>query len=183
MKLADVDILMVPGYGGSGPDHWQSRWQTKLSSARRVEQRDWACGERARWVERLVDEAAKSTRPAVVIAHSHGSVVVAHAAARLRDKVVGAFLVAPPDWERPNLIEGFEHDFAPVPREPLPFRSVVVASRNDPYCDFQRASDFAAAWGSELADAGEAGHLNVESGHGPWPEGTLRFASFLASLK
>jgi hypothetical protein len=183
VKLSDVEVLIVPGFGGSGPDHWQSRWQARLSSARRVEQDDWGSGERARWVGRLVDEVAKSVRPAVLVAHSNGAVVAAHAAARLRGKVAGAFLVAPPDWERPDLIAGLEHDFAPMPRDALPFPSVVVASRNDPYCAFERASAFARAWGSELADAGEAGHINVDSGHGPWPEGTLRLASFLASLK
>ena len=38
MKAADADILIIPGYKNSGPDHWQSRWQAKLSTARRVEQ-------------------------------------------------------------------------------------------------------------------------------------------------
>jgi predicted alpha/beta hydrolase family esterase len=183
VKLSDVDLLVLPGFGGSGPDHWQSRWLTKLSSSRRVEHSDWSSGERARWVASLVAEAARSTRPAVIIAHSVGAIVVAHAAPLLREKVVGAYLVAPSDWERPNLVPDLAHDFAPIPRERLPFPSVVVASRNDPYCDFERASEFAAAWGAEVADAGAAGHLNVESGHGPWPEGALRFASFLAALK
>lgn len=183
MKLADVDLLMVPGFGGSGPDHWQSRWQTKLTSARRVEQADWFGTERDRWVAALVAEVERSTRPVVIIAHSVGAVVVAHAAPLLQGKVIGAFLVAPSDWERPNLIPGVEHDFAPIPRALLPFPSVVVASRNDPYCDFERATEFAAAWGAELADAGNSGHINVDSEHGPWPEGTVRFATFLASLK
>ncbi|HEU4536672.1 MAG TPA: alpha/beta hydrolase [Polyangiaceae bacterium] len=183
MKLADVDILIVPGFGGSGPDHWQSRWQAKFSSARRVEQADWFGGERARWVDTLVAEAERSKRPTVIVAHSVGAIVVAHAAPRLPRAIAGAFLVAPSDWERPNLIPGVEHDFAPIPRERLPFPSVVVASRNDAYCDFERAAEFAAAWGSELADAGNSGHLNVESDHGPWPEGMVRFATFLASLK
>ncbi|TIM62907.1 MAG: alpha/beta hydrolase, partial [Mesorhizobium sp.] len=26
MKVRDADILIVPGYTNSGPDHWQSRW-------------------------------------------------------------------------------------------------------------------------------------------------------------
>jgi uncharacterized protein len=183
VKIADVDIVILPGYGGSGPDHWQSRWQTKLSTARRVEQADWQNTERATWVTRLVTEVVKATRPVVIVAHSVGAVVVAHAAPHVLGKVAGAFLVAPSDWERPNLIAGVTHDFAPIPRDPLPFPSVVVASHNDPYCSFERASEFAAAWGAELADAGDAGHLNTESGHGPWPEGALRFATFLASLK
>ncbi|RVB59940.1 alpha/beta hydrolase, partial [Mesorhizobium sp. M7A.F.Ca.CA.002.04.1.1] len=42
MKVRDADILIVPGYTNSGPDHWQSRWQSKLSTARRVEQAEWS---------------------------------------------------------------------------------------------------------------------------------------------
>jgi uncharacterized protein len=35
---------------------------------------------------------------------------------------------------------------------------------------------------AELADAGLSGHINSESGHGPWPEGLMRFATFLKPL-
>ena len=41
MKISDADVIMVPGYTNSGPDHWQSRWEVKLSTARRVSQDDW----------------------------------------------------------------------------------------------------------------------------------------------
>lgn len=57
-----------------------------------------------------------------------------------------------------------------------------MTSRTDPYTAYERAADFAAAWGADLVDAGESGHLNAESGHGPWPEGLMRFAGFLRSL-
>jgi predicted alpha/beta hydrolase family esterase len=59
---------------------------------------------------------------------------------------------------------------------------VVIASRNDPYGSFEVAEDAAAAWGSLFIDAGEVGHINAESGHGPWPEGSLTFAKFLSQL-
>jgi len=36
--------------------------------------------------------------------------------------------------------------------------------------------------GAELIDAGFSGHINSESGHGPWPEGLMRFAGFLKTL-
>jgi predicted alpha/beta hydrolase family esterase len=182
MKVSDADILFQPGFGGPDPDHWQSRWQAKLSTARRVEQVDWEKADRRSWVARLVEAADASTRPAVIVAHSLGVFTTVHAAPRLAGKVIGAYLVGPSDWERPGLIPGIEHDFAPVPLLPLPFPSVLVASSNDPYCDIQRASDFAEAWGSDFVDAGEAGHINVESGHGPWPEGLMRFAGFLSKL-
>ena len=41
MRTSDADILMVPGWNGSGPDHWQSRWERNLKTARRIEQDDW----------------------------------------------------------------------------------------------------------------------------------------------
>jgi uncharacterized protein len=181
MRVSDADILIVPGLGGSGPDHWQSRWQARLSTARRIEQDDWESPSRSEWVERIVRESRASTRPSILVAHSLGVIAVAHAAPALPD-VVAAFLVAPSDWERPGLIPGVRHDFAPIPRDPLPFPTVLVASRNDPFCEIGRASDFAEAWGSDFVDAGEAGHINPESGQGPWPEGLMRFAGFLSKL-
>jgi len=44
------------------------------------------------------------------------------------------------------------------------------------------ADELAAAWGSMIVDAGDSGHLNSESGHGPWPEGSMVFAKFLSQL-
>ena len=53
----------------------------------------------------------------------------------------------------------------------LPFRSVVIASENDRYTPFWRATDMADAWGSELIGAGDCGHITTVDGYGPWPEG------------
>ena len=72
--------------------------------------------------------------------------------------------------------------FAPMPRDPLPFPSLLIASRTDPYCTYDRADDFAHSWGSLTVDAGESGHINVASGHGPWPEGLMRLAGFMKGL-
>ena len=65
---------------------------------------------------------------------------------------------------------------------PLPFPSMTVASRNDPFSAYEVTEDIAAAWGSLLLDAGEAGHINSDSGYGPWPEGSIAFARFLSRL-
>lgn len=183
MKTADCDILIIPGLGNSGPDHWQTRWERKLPTARRVEQADWDEPDRRGWAERIRDAVEASTRPVVLVAHSLGCVAVAHAAELLpRGKVRGAFLVAPADTARDDMPASVSRSFDAVPADPLPFPSMLVASRNDPYCDFQRADDIAASWGSLLIDAGEAGHLNVASGHGPWPEGLTRFATLLSRI-
>jgi uncharacterized protein len=183
MRTSDCDILIVPGYTNSGPDHWQSRWQQRLSSARRVEQDDWDAPARDEWVSRLLKTAEPCRRPVVLVAHSLGVITVAHAAPMLPPGIVrGAFLVAPSDVEDPERIAAIGRSFAPVPRDPLPFPSLLVASRSDPYCAYERAEDFAFAWGSALLDAGEAGHINTASGYGPWPEGLMRFAGFLKRL-
>ena len=74
-------------------------------------------------------------------------------------------------------------DFGPIPRDPLPFPSILIASCTDPYCAYDKAEDIAYSWGSAIVDAGILGHVNTESGHGPWPEGCLmRFAGFLKKL-
>lgn len=191
MKTSDVDILIVPGWSSSGPDHWQSRWERKLPTARRVEQDDWINPDKDRWVGRLIAEAACCTRPPVLVAHSLGCITVVHAAAKLpKGLVIGAFLVAPADIEQSGewpITQGETFDavkggFLPLPMTPLPFPAALVASRNDPYCRHERAEALAKSWGASLIDAGEAGHINVSSGHGPWPEGVLRFGGFLKRL-
>ena len=53
----------------------------------------------------------------------------------------------------------------------LPFPTIVAASRDDPYVAFERAIDMAKAWGAELADIGNAGHINTASGYGAWLDG------------
>lgn len=183
MKASDADILIVPGYQNSGPDHWQSRWEQKLSTARRVEQAEWNKPVREEWVNRIVEEVEKAEKPVVLVAHSLGVPTLIHAIPHFTKKVSGAFLVAPPDVTNPAIRPKHLMTFGPYPRNPLPFPAITIASRNDPYGTYEHAGDIANAWGSLLVDAGESGHINTDSGHGPWPEGTMVFAQFLGQLK
>lgn len=182
MKVKDADILIVPGYTNSGPDHWQSRWQAKLSTARRVEQVEWSKPVRDDWTAAMAREVNEAERPVVIVAHSLGVPTVIQAIPHFRKPVVGAFLVAPPDVANPQIRPKHLMTFGPYPRDPLPFPSVTIGSRNDPYCSFGVAEDIAAAWGSLFIDAGEAGHINSDSGFGPWPEGSMAFAKFISGL-
>jgi predicted alpha/beta hydrolase family esterase len=59
---------------------------------------------------------------------------------------------------------------------------VLVASRDDPYSTYADAEALARDWGAKLIDAGASGHINAESGHGPWPEGLLQFAAFMKRI-
>lgn len=182
MKVRDADILIIPGYTNSGPDHWQTRWEKKLSTARRVEQAEWSKPVRDDWVENVRRAIEEARRPVVLVAHSLGIPTAIHAANLAAKPVAGAFFVAPPDVANPSVRPKHLMTFGPYRRERLPFPSITIASRNDPFCAFEVAGDIAAAWGSHFLDAGEAGHINAESGHGPWPEGSMTFASFLSKL-
>ncbi|WP_337796971.1 RBBP9/YdeN family alpha/beta hydrolase [Agrobacterium vitis] len=182
MKASQAEILIVPGYTNSGPDHWQSRWEGKLSTARRVEQAEWAKPVREDWVKRLVEEVNRAEKPVVLVGHSLGVPTIVHAVPHFQRKVAGAFLVAPPNVANSAIRPRHLMTFGPYPRTPLPFPTLIVASRNDPFGTYDHAEDIAKAWGGLVVDAGEAGHLNAESGHGPWPEGTMVFAQFLSKL-
>jgi predicted alpha/beta hydrolase family esterase len=109
---------------------------------------------------------------------------VAHVARRLVDtKVRGAFLVSAPDLELNPNVPVEARPFRNVPRDPLPFPSMLIASTTDPFCSVERAAEFASCWGSDFHLAGEAGHINVASGHGPWPEGLMMFTRLMQRLR
>ena len=183
MRTADVDILIVPGWTGSGPDHWQSRWARNLKTARVIEQDNWDEPVKDDWVARIVEHVAQATRPVVLVAHSCGVAAVVHAASRLAGQnIAGAYLVAPADLDGSTEWPAAEGGFTPMPMQKLPFPAAVVASADDPHCSIARAKEFADAWGATLIEAGNVGHINTASGHGPWPEGLMRFGLFLSRL-
>lgn len=189
-----ADVLLLPGWQNSGPQHWQSRWEQR-HGFQRVQQADWDWPRQGDWMAALEEAVlarlpaagdepagppAETRRPLVLAAHSLGCLLVAAWAAhsRLASRVTGALLVAPPDitredmppqlysWRRPSLL-------------PLPFASHLVASDDDPYGSVGQAQRFAQAWGSRFTCVGPAGHLNADSGLGDWPQG-LRWLSELA---
>lgn len=182
MKAKDADILIIPGYTNSGPDHWQSRWEARISTARRVEQAEWSKPVREDWVAKVVEAVNEAERPVIVVAHSLGIACAVHGIPQYRKKVAGAFFVAPPEVTNPKIRPKHLMTFGPYPRDPLPFPAIVIASRNDHFGSFEAAEDIAGVWGAQFMDAGQAGHINAEAGFGPWPEGSLTFAQFIAKL-
>ncbi|WDR05472.1 alpha/beta hydrolase [Devosia rhodophyticola] len=183
MKISEVDFVIVPGIGDSAPGHWQRRWSDRLPNAKVVAQVDWNHPQLEPWVTAIEHDIMMATRPVVILAHALGVLATIHTARRLGDtKVRGAFLVAPPDVELHPEAPPEAAPFSPIPRDPLPFPSMLVASTNDPYCSVDRAAEFATCWGSDFHQAGEAGHFNIESGHGPWPEGLLMFTRLMQRL-
>ena len=165
------NVLILPGWQNSGPEHWQSRWET-LHGFRRVDQHDWMTPRRGDWIARLEDVILGIDGPVVLVAHSLGCVLTAAWAqvSRSTARVQGALLVAPGDPERDEL-RGVLPSWAPIVRDRLPFPSLLLGSHDDPYCSLAKAQSLADAWGSRFIDCGPCGHINAESGLGDWPDG------------
>ena len=169
VKTPPVRVLIVPGLHDSGPTHWQTHLEHGLRGALRVRQHDWAVPELERWADRIGETLARQPRgPWVAAAHSFGCLALARWLQRRArdgsglDGIGAALLVAPADPLKFGVSDA-------LPCAPLPVPSVLVASRSDPWMPFGSAVNWSRAWGSQLVDLGNAGHINVASGHGPWP--------------
>ena len=173
-----MPLLILPGIGNSGPEHWQSIWQAANPNFHRVVQQDWDHPQCADWVQALEQAVAHFGSRSVLVAHSLGCLLVAHWALLTRHRIQGALLVAPPD----TLAAAFPaqaNTFSPAPLKPLPFPSIVVASSNDPYASISYSETLASAWSSRLVNIGAAGHINAASGFGEWDDGFLLLQSFI----
>ena len=163
--------LIVPGLNGSGPGHWQTLWAEKYCFER-VEQRNWEKPDIDEWVSALNAVVTVCQERTILVAHSLGCLTVAHWA-QVYPKNAGqiwrALLVAPPNVERSVYVPEELRRFAA--HEPLPFHSVLVGSENDHYMTLKSARRLAGQWNSRFVNAGAVGHINLDSGHGHWPEG------------
>ncbi|HET9205257.1 MAG TPA: alpha/beta hydrolase [Burkholderiaceae bacterium] len=171
-------VLIVPGLRDAVDAHWQTLLALDLEAQRRrvktvppMGRSDLDCATRVQAIERA---AQAISGPIVVVAHSGGCVMVAHWARQTQRPVHGALLATPPDFERP-MPEGYptmdalrEGGWLPVPRERLPFPSIVAISLDDPLGDVVRVEQLARDWGSRVVELGFVGHLNPASGYGRW---------------
>jgi len=164
-------VLVVPGLNGSGPGHWQHHWLADDDRAVLVEQTDWSNPQAGRWLHRL-EQAVIAYPGALIIAHSLGSILVARLAKSPVAPLVGsALLVAPADIERTSTLHARSYEFGTIPTDPLPFPTLVAASRDDIYMSQLKARELAALWQAQLVDLGNAGHVNIASGFGRWAGG------------
>ena len=161
-------ILIVPGLSDSGAGHWQSWFEDRLANCVRVRQSDWETPDLRVWAQAVNDAAEAAGGRVWLVGHSFGCLAAVRAASQTGADIAGALLVAPADPARFGVV------FA-LPRRALPFRTVLVGSENDDWMSLGSARRWSRAWGATFVNAGRAGHINVASGHGPWPAGLRLF--------
>jgi predicted alpha/beta hydrolase family esterase len=168
--LSDYRVLIVPGLHGSGPEHWQTRWEQRYPAFERVTQEDWSQPDLVAWSRRVAQAVQASRRRTLIVAHSFGCLASMHASRSIDMRhVAAALLVAPADPEKfgvASLVRGVR------PR----FPSVMIASTDDPWMAAERAAHWAREWGSGFVNAGTLGHINADSGLGDWPQGLAHLA-------
>jgi predicted alpha/beta hydrolase family esterase len=175
MTAREATVLIVPGLRDYVPQHWQTLLASRLPQVRIVTPMGRDNLDCLRRVMAIEVQAAGIDGPIIVVAHSAGVIATLHWARLTRRPVRAALLAAPADFDQPmpkgnpSMPALEAGGWLPVPRDKLPFRSIVAASRNDPLARYERIAAFARNWGSKLVDLGEVGHLDPASGYCNWP--------------
>jgi len=173
IDLLDTTFINVPGYTGSGPQHWQSIWEQKYNNFCRVQQRDWEQPNCLEWVEQLDNFISRLCSPIILIGHSIGCLVIIRwISMKYQDSVKGSLLVAPADPQNPSFpsqAEGFKN----LPLTTLPIFSTFIAISNDPYLSLEKATFLADSWGSDQIIIGNCEHINSDSNLALWPFGKI----------
>lgn len=159
--------LIVPGLDGSLDPHWQHWWAATDPKALLVDLSDPGRPVPAVWEVELASMILQHP-DSILVGHSLGAVLIARLLTTWPHlRVRAALLVAPAETTGSDRIG----HFGPIPELRMDIPTTVVASRNDPWMSFGRATHLARAWGSDIVDLGHSGHINVASGFGPWARG------------
>jgi predicted alpha/beta hydrolase family esterase len=172
-------FLILHGYEGSGPDHWQTWLAGRLRDAgETVSYPDLPspfAPTLPAWRSALEAELRALPGAPNVIAHSLACLLWLHHCAQPvpeGGKAARVLLVAPPSLAgAPRPIR----QFFPVPlrRERVAAAADdtrIVCSPDDPYCPEHAAAVYAEPLGLAVDELGGCGHINPESGFGPWPD-------------
>ncbi|WP_077034378.1 alpha/beta hydrolase [Pelomonas sp. KK5] len=162
--MSTTRLLIIPGLHDSGPAHWQTWLQARHPDARRVVQRDFARPDLQRWADRIASTLETPGEGEwVAVAHSFGVLALArHLGEHPHSPIREALLVAPASPDKFGVAES-------LPQHRLQIPTALIASQNDPWMSLALAQRWAGRWGSHLTNLGRAGHINTESGYGPFP--------------
>jgi predicted alpha/beta hydrolase family esterase len=171
-------FLILHGYEGSGPEHWQSWLAARLSDAgERVfypDLPDPCAPALPAWRNALAAQLRALHGELTVVAHSLACILWLHHcyAPVCRDARAGrVLLVAPPSLAgAPEPIRSF----FPVPLDRASVAGAADSTRlvcapDDPYCPEGAAALYGEPLGLDVDMLEGAAHVNPDAGFGPWP--------------
>lgn len=174
--VENFPVVIVPGLRNSDEHHWQSLWQARLPKSTRIHVDDWNTPDLAAWCAGIKAELDKLDRPAVIIAHSFGTLASAAVTAEFPEKIAALFLVAPAD---PNKF-GIAHE---LPQDFLAVDAKIIASSDDPWMTETKAAYWALIWGADYLRIKNVGHINSDSNLGFWHEGVTLLHQLVRKAK
>jgi len=181
--ITNPKILIVPGLGGSGANHWQTYWSKKFKNSLKLSQDNWDEPTLSIWLKKLHNTITELNTPTIIVGHSLAVSLIMHWAKNYSNtNIKGALLVAPADVDSPSHTPDVVRNFAPMPISKPPFPSIVIASENDPYISIERAQYFAKEWGSTFINIGEKGHINSHSNLTYWEEGQAQLQQLINDI-
>jgi predicted alpha/beta hydrolase family esterase len=177
MESPARSYLLLHGWGGSGPEHWQSWLARRLRAVgefvRYPSLPDSDDPQRDAWLNALHTELGAPPGERVVVCHSLAVLLWLHYARQPSVGSVARFLlVAPPG---PSVNNPQVESFFPAPLDGAALRRsarevLLVCSAADPFCPEQAALLYGAPLDIETQVLpAEARHINVAAGYGPWP--------------
>lgn len=176
-------LLIIPGLGDSGEQHWQSFWLQKFPNSTKVIQDNWDEPQLDEWLARLDSTIQQLKEPTILVAHSLAVSLVMHWVSKNTNlNIIGALLVAPADVNSPEHTPDFLRHFSPIPTSEIPFPSLVIGTENDTYISLERAEELASDWGSDFVNIGQKGHINSDSNLEYWEEGQLLLQQLIAKI-
>jgi len=170
-------VVILPGLGGSGPEHWQSWLAGRLADGHQVRFPDLPNLDApvlADWLTALgatLDGLPDGGYD--VVCHSLAGLLWLHHAARrpAGPRPARVLLVAPPS---PRTAIPELRTFVPPPLDADAVRraaggTVLVCADNDPYCPEGAALAYGRPLKLPVTVLPGQAHLNTEAGYGPWP--------------
>ena len=174
--VENFPVLIVPGLRNSDKYHWQSLWQARLPNSKRIHVDNWDVPDLNAWRAGIKAELDKLDRPAVLIAHSFGTLASAVIAAEFPEKIAALFLVAPADPDKFGIANRLPQDFLPVATK-------MIASSDDPWMTEAKAAYWALLWGADYWRIKNVGHINSQSNLGLWQEGITELHQLVRKAK
>jgi predicted alpha/beta hydrolase family esterase len=170
------NIVVVPDLGGITPDHWLSHWRAACPQAVRLSRHDPHELNCAKWV-RGIEEAVRASGPnTTLVAQGLGCLAVAQWAVLSTQFVRAALLVSVPDPRADFLKQ--TREFVPIPRQVLPFRTLIVAAESDG--DYAHGLACADEWDASFVVVGRIADPTHPGKGQRWDEGLMLLDNLIA---